>query len=82
MIKRRFLIIDCIKVKSKITDNGKRNFEYIVMWLIRENDYKGEHNNELRFSVKELSDIILGINDNILKLLHDFMGNLSNNYCL
>lgn len=64
MIKRRFLIIDCIKVKSKITNNGKRNFEYIVMWLIRENEYKVEHNNELRFSVKYNS-----INENEYKIL-------------
>ncbi|PKY55292.1 hypothetical protein RhiirA4_474637 [Rhizophagus irregularis] len=71
--KEYWLIIDCIKLKSKVAVNGKKGFEYLVTYkiLIR----------SLIIGILLLgnnSDVILGINNNVLKLLQDFLMNLSN----
>lgn len=84
------LIIDCLKIKNKIRQNEKRDYGYRVKWIIRDEKSKWTLYLKLQYKIllrsliigliliKNESDIYFGININILKLLNEFMKNLSN----
>lgn len=48
-----WLVLDCLKIKSKIIGNlgnGRRIFDYLVTWIIR--DEGNEERKEIRFTAK------------------------------
>ncbi|PKC01909.1 hypothetical protein RhiirA5_425994 [Rhizophagus irregularis] len=46
-----WLVLDCLKIKSKIIGNGRRIFDYLVTWIIIR-DEGNEERKEIRFTAK------------------------------
>ncbi|PKC14591.1 kinase-like protein [Rhizophagus irregularis] len=83
-----FIIIDAIKTKSGIDKKGKRRYGFNIIWrILQEKNGKINEETEILLLAKhesinenEFKIIlrILGINENIQKLISDFRNNFSN----
>uniref|UniRef100_U9SJC9 Uncharacterized protein n=2 Tax=Rhizophagus irregularis TaxID=588596 RepID=U9SJC9_RHIID len=72
--KRRFyLAIDIVKTKSIVNDKGKRTYNYNIIWIIKDLGSEEDLNKEIMFLAKYEC-----VNENIKKLLFEFINNLSN----
>ncbi|CAB4418743.1 unnamed protein product [Rhizophagus irregularis] len=67
-----FLIVESLKLRNRMEENGKRSYEYILKILIRK-EFSSDKE-ELKFSVRE-SDVCLGVNSYVPKLLENFKNN-------